>query len=76
MIAIVNVSEDAPMLGINTYEVRINRTVITTFNHDRKRDGMAQCLRDAADALDAQTAQNRIELMKTIDSIRKVGGFG
>lgn len=53
MIAIVNVSPvDAPMTGKNTYEVRINQRVIATFEHDRKPDGAAQCLRDAADAID------------------------
>lgn len=53
MLAIVNVSpEDTPIFGIHQYEVRINEKVIATFDHERKPDGAAQCLRDAADAVD------------------------
>ncbi len=49
MIAIVNVSETYKK-GIQTYEVRINREVITTFQHDYN-DGLAICLQRAADAV-------------------------
>lgn len=53
MIAIVNVSpEETQNIGVNQYEVRINSLVIATFEHDRRFDGAAQCLRDAADAVD------------------------
>lgn len=53
MLAIVNVSpQDAPLSGLNQYEVRINRRVIATFEHDRQYGNAAQCLRDAADAVD------------------------
>jgi hypothetical protein len=53
MIAIVNVSPDtSPKTGVNQYEVRINREVIASFEHYRKRGGLAQCLRDAADAVE------------------------
>ena len=53
MIAIVNVSpQNTPLTGRNQYEVRINRKVIATFTHDRQVNGAAQCLRDAADAVD------------------------
>jgi len=56
MIAIVNVSsEDAPLRGRNRYEVRINAKVICTFDHDRQPNGLAQCLRDAADAVENET---------------------
>lgn len=59
MIAIVNVSpQDAPMVGVNNYEVRINRKVICTFEHNRSHDGLAQCLRDAADAVDVQSSKD------------------
>lgn len=67
MIAIVNVSPpDAPIEGPNDYEVRINRTVITTFTHDRKVDGLAQCLRDAADAVDLHWQADREWLTKSL----------
>jgi len=49
MIAIVNVGGD--MRGICEYELRINREVITTFNHNRT-ENLAVCLRKAADAYD------------------------
>lgn len=60
MIAIVNVSpEDAPTVGLNDYEVRINSRVICTFQHERKFEGLAQCLRDAADAVDKQVVEDK-----------------
>lgn len=53
-IIIDNISpDDAPQEGVNDYLVRINSKGICTFQHDRKVDGLAQCLRDAANALDA-----------------------
>lgn len=53
MIAIVNISDDKTALtGINKYQVRINRTVICEFEHFRGVGGLAQCLRDAAHAVD------------------------
>ena len=52
MLAIVNVTkEDLP--EFDDYEIRINQKVIGKFKHKRKFKGAAQCLRDAADALDA-----------------------
>lgn len=72
MLAIVNVSpEDAPLEGRNKYEVRINRTVIATFEHDRKIDGAAQCLRDAADAVERCRKQEREALMLALWSREK-----
>lgn len=54
-IVIINVSpDDAPDIGANQYEVRINGRVICQFEHDRAPDGLAACLRDAADAVDAK----------------------
>ena len=56
MIAIVNIStDDAPMQGINQYQVKINEKVICEFDHDRKFGGLADCLRDAANAVDAES---------------------
>ena len=48
MIAIVNVGTSD--YGVTIYEVRINHEVITTFSH-RRADGLAVCLRQAADAV-------------------------
>ena len=53
MIAIVNVGphDDPNPLGERTYEVRINRGVITSFIHKRG-DGLATCLMKAAKAVE------------------------
>ena len=67
MLAIVNVSPvGAPMTGKNKYEVRINRRVIATFEHDRQPDGAAQCLRDAADAVDRCRADEKAALLEAL----------
>ena len=49
MIAIIN--RGGPEDGVCTYSVGINKRVLTTFKHNRK-DGLAVCLRKAADAVD------------------------
>ena len=67
MLAIVNVSPaDAPLTGTNQYEVRINARVIATFEHDRRPDGAAQCLRDAADAIERCRKEDREALMAAL----------
>ena len=52
MIVIVNVTPDAPLKGLNKYEVRINQRVIAEFEHLRGEKGLSRRLRDAADAVD------------------------
>jgi hypothetical protein len=60
MLVIVNVSDkDAPGIGLNQYEVRINRNVIATFEHERGYNGAARCLRDAADAVEKCSKENQ-----------------
>lgn len=67
MLAIVNVStDDAPNIGLNQYEVRVNSKVIATFEHHRQLDGAAQCLRDAADAIEASREKERLEMLKAL----------
>ena len=51
MLAIVNVTKDDSQ-ELDDYEIRINSQVIGKFKHKRSWNGAAQCLRDAADALD------------------------
>ena len=51
MIAIVNISPNADPVGEATYELRINRAVITTFTHNRSQ-GLGECLRRAGEAAD------------------------
>jgi len=63
MIAIVNVSPPGTHPGdFHTYELKINRRVITRFQH-RRLDGLAQCLRAAADAVEESRAMEVQELM-------------
>lgn len=53
MIYIQNISsKETPEEGINKYEIRINKKVVCKFEHGRKAGGLAQCLRDAAKAVD------------------------
>ena len=67
MLTIVNVSpEDAPNAGMNQYEVRINKRVIATFEHDRQYGNAAQCLRDAADAVEKCRAERHDALLQSL----------
>ena len=67
MLAIVNVSsKDFAETGINKYEVRINRLVIATFEHDRQPGGAAQCLRDAADAIDRCSEAKKAKMLMAL----------
>lgn len=70
MLAIVNVSpEDAPLFGINQYEVRINHRVIARFEHDRQPGGAADCLRAAADAVDKAREEEFAAIVKVLGDI-------
>ena len=53
MIAIVNMGggDESNPLGERTYEVRINREVITTFKHKRRK-GLGACLLEASKAVE------------------------
>lgn len=54
-IIITNVSTHDDVYGLNQYVVRINnQPVIAQFDHTRS-EGLAACLRRAADAVDAAT---------------------
>ena len=52
-IIIENISIHAHAEGINQYRLRINEKLIVEFEHDRSYNGLSQCLRDAAEAVDA-----------------------
>ena len=53
MISIINISpEGTKDFGLHKYALRINKYIITEFEHQRTPKGLAQCLRDAADAVD------------------------
>jgi hypothetical protein len=64
-VIIQNVSE-GPMTGLQQYIVRINSDpVVATFEHIRE-DGLAECLRKAADAVEAVSAATREASSKTV----------
>ena len=72
MIAIVNVSDDdAPMTGINHYEVRINREVICEFDSWRHPNGLAQCLHDAGDAVTEARERDQEYLLKMLQTSKE-----
>ena len=63
-IIIQNISPDAPLFGKNRYRVRINDRMICEFDHDRQISGLAQCLRDAADAVEASRNRRLAEMLR------------
>ena len=62
MVAIVNVSDGPDLTGVQEYEVRINSKVICKFTHIRE-NGLAECLRKAADAVDNNTKEIYLKIM-------------
>jgi hypothetical protein len=63
MIQIVNISEAYDPLGVQTYEVRVNRTSLAVFQHKRS-EGLAECLRKAAGAVTEKGYRDLIDLME------------
>lgn len=64
MIVIVNVTQGNKLdQELDDYEIRVNNKVIGRFKHKRAYKGAAQCLRDAADALDADPNLEERELL-------------
>lgn len=65
MLAIVNVTPEHHR-GKDQYEVRINRRVIARFEHERAYNGAAQCLRDAAEAVEKQGVDDHKSLLESL----------
>lgn len=65
MLAIVNVTPNDHQ-GLDQYEVRINDRVIARFEHERAYNGAAQCLRDAANAVEAQQVDQHKQLLEML----------
>ena len=63
MIGILNVGSDEH--GICTYELRINRDLITTFTHRRDK-GLAACLHAAAQSIEHQMWKNAMDIMDRV----------
>ena len=66
-IIISNISPNAPKTGENEYEIRINERLICTFKHHRTLDGLASCLRDAANAVEKDHTLKMIELVSRMN---------
>lgn len=75
MIAIVNTGPHDPEdpMGWRTYEVRINRRVITTFRHKRA-DGLGQCLLEASKAVERQKWMDLADLLLKVPDSEKDAG--
>jgi len=72
MIAIINKGPHTNDLGgERNYEVRINDAVICTFKH-RRADGLAACLRSAAEAVEEKTSMDVEKLFMLVNE-RKAG---
>ena len=67
MIAIVNTGPHvkSDIMGMHTYEVRINSKVITTFDHKRS-DGLVACLQKASKAVEARPDDEMMIEMKKL----------
>ena len=66
MLVIVNVTREATTTGLNDYEVRVNDRVIATFQHNRGYGAAAQCLRDAADAVERCSEERQHKLLLSL----------
>lgn len=72
MIKIFNVSPEGTGREENLYEVWINDLFITTFQHNRSYNGLADCLRCAADAVQAKHENEAaVRLGQLMDALRK-----
>ena len=63
MIAIVNITNPAKPTGTHRYSLRINRKVITEFDHERE-DGLAVCLNKAAKAAEKARNEEVLQIIK------------
>jgi len=69
-IVITNITEpNEQHLDNDLYVVRINSTEICNFRHTRKVDGLAQCLRDAADAVDGHIEAEGLKRLRLIAGV-------
>ena len=72
-ITITNISNtDSPLFGVDDYQLRINNKVICKFKHKREVNGLAQCLRDAADAVDNKDSTKLEDILKLINDKNKI----
>ncbi len=76
MLVIVNTSpENTPKVGPNQYEVRVNNMVLAEFEHERLPNNAAQCLRDAASAIERAQEERTERLANKLVSLTEDGGI-
>lgn len=63
-IIIQNITSGSP--DLDHYRLRVNDQVICEFDHQRGPDKLAQCLRDAADAVEAERKRSYNEMLKNL----------
>ena len=78
-IIIQNITQEHVPEGQNLYVLRINDKRICNFTHERSYDGLAQCLRDAVDAVDRRDEdqvdlEDVIALMEGVEDHFRTGG--
>lgn len=69
MIAIINDGTNPNSNGLHHYRVQINDTLICEFDHVRE-DGLAECLRKAANAVDEEREKFISELIDWAQELR------
>jgi len=70
-IVIQNVTKVVSTDNKDTYLLRINSEVICRFMHERKINGLSQCLRDAADAIDKKNQLRLEKGMLTLEELER-----
>lgn len=65
MIAIVNTGKNPSAFGLHEYELRINKSVVCTFEHKRE-DGLGMCLMQASKAVEKAKWLEFAELIKEL----------
>lgn len=76
MISITNISPvGTPKFCINHYVLKFNNKIICAFENKRTVNGLARCLRDAADAVEAKEDKEFIQFMgKYLPAIKRYVG--
>lgn len=69
MLIIVNVTPQDSTADKDDYEIRINERVIGKFKHKPVYNGAAQCLRDAADALDKRPLNMDMDYFNVVSEL-------
>ena len=69
-IIITNITDESKDYEKDSYVVRINKKIICEFKHKRKINGLADCLRDAAGAVDNQSIDSHAVLLELLNGYK------